>query len=106
MGYYNEKLAGARLRRCYEIVPPRVRWYLDSEVRHVVSRISPENAVLELGCGYGRAAFELAKAAHRFIGIDTAPENLELARELTDPAGNHRGGRLEHLFRSEKIFLK
>lgn len=88
MGYYSEKLAGARLRRCYEIAPSRVRRYLDSEVRQVVSRISPEDTVLELGCGYGRAAFELAKAARRFIGIDTASENLELARELTDPESN------------------
>lgn len=85
MGYYSEKLAGARLKRCYEIASPRVRRYLDSEIRHVVSRISPEDAVLELGCGYGRAAFELARAARRVVGIDTAPENLELARELAGP---------------------
>ena len=88
MGYYSEKLAGLRLRRCYEIAPPRVRQYLDSEIRHVVSKINLEDAVLELGCGYGRAAFEFARAAHRVVGIDTALESLELARELAGPASN------------------
>ena len=88
MEYYNEKLAGARLRRCYEIAPPRVRQYLESEVQYIVSKISPENTVLELGCGYGRAAFELAKAARRVIGIDTAGESIGLARELADPKAN------------------
>ncbi len=111
MDYYSEKLAGARLRRCYEIAPPRVRLYLDSEVRHVVSKIRPEDTVLELGCGYGRAAFEFVKAARHVVGIDSAAENLELAREtvrVTKPrgavlfssylpearhrAGNYRGG--------------
>ena len=85
MDYYREKLAGARLRRCYEIAPPRVMQYLDSEIRHVVSRTNPGDDVLELGCGYGRAAFEYAKAACRVVGIDSAAESLELARELTDP---------------------
>ena len=85
MDYYREKLAGARLRRCYEIAPPRVMQYLDSEIRHVVSRTNPGDDVLELGCGYGRAAFEFAKAACRVVGIDSAAESLELARELRVP---------------------
>jgi 2-polyprenyl-6-hydroxyphenyl methylase/3-demethylubiquinone-9 3-methyltransferase len=88
MGYYSEKLAGARLKRCYEIAPPRVRRYLDSEVRYVVSKINLEDTVLELGCGYGRAAFEFARAARHVVGIDTAPESLELARELAGPGSN------------------
>ena len=88
MGYYSEKLAGERLRRCYEIAPPRVRQYLDSEIRHVISRMGPDDTVLELGCGYGRVAFELAKAARRVVGIDTARESLELARELASERSN------------------
>jgi SAM-dependent methyltransferase len=88
MGYYSEKLAGARLRRCYEIAPPRVMRYLDSEVLHVVSKIDPEDTVLELGCGYGRAACEFAKAARRVVGIDTARESLALGRELAGQRSN------------------
>lgn len=79
-GYYAEKLSGHRLERCYELAPPRVRQYLEAEIRHVLGRLAPTDAVLELGCGYGRAAFRLAEVARRVVGIDTAEESLKLAR--------------------------
>ncbi len=82
MGYYSEKLAGIRLRECYDIAPARVKQYLDAEIQHVLSRTKPADSVLELGCGYGRVACEIAGAAKRVVGIDTAPESLELARSL------------------------
>ncbi len=85
MGYYTEKLSGARLRECYEIAPPRVRQYLDAEIRFVLERVEADDVVLELGCGYGRVALKLAKVASRVIGIDTSGENLALARELAGP---------------------
>jgi 2-polyprenyl-6-hydroxyphenyl methylase/3-demethylubiquinone-9 3-methyltransferase len=82
MGYYSEKLCGTRLRECYEIAPPRVRQYLEAEIRFVVDRVEPSDVVLELGCGYGRVALELAKVAGRVVGIDTSVESVDLAREL------------------------
>jgi 2-polyprenyl-6-hydroxyphenyl methylase/3-demethylubiquinone-9 3-methyltransferase len=82
MDYYSEKLAGARLRECYDIAPARVQQYLDSEIRFVMDRLDPGGSVLELGCGYGRATLEFAKVARRTVGIDTATESLELAGEL------------------------
>lgn len=85
-GYYLRGLSGERLRRCYEVAPPRVRAYLDAEIAFARSRIAPGDAVLELGCGYGRVARELAKVARRVVGIDTSAESLALAREMTDPA--------------------
>ena len=81
-GYYAAKLSAERLRRCYEVAPPRVRQYLRSEIDFVLERLVPTDRVLELGCGYGRVAFELAKAAGRVVGIDTAPDSLLLARRL------------------------
>jgi SAM-dependent methyltransferase len=81
-GYYVEKLAGRRLQRCYEIVSERVEQYLEAEIKHVLDRLRPTDSVLELGCGYGRVALRLVKAAERVVGIDTAPESLELARLL------------------------
>lgn len=81
-GYYAEKLSGHRLKLCYELAPPRVRQYLDAEVQHVLSRLQPTDAVLELGCGYGRVALRLVEVARRVVGIDTAKESLEMAREL------------------------
>jgi 2-polyprenyl-6-hydroxyphenyl methylase/3-demethylubiquinone-9 3-methyltransferase len=84
-GYYTEKLSGRRLQRCYEVAPPRVQQYLEAEIEHVRSRLGSADAVLELGCGYGRVAFRLAEAARRVVGIDTAEESLKLARELAGP---------------------
>lgn len=82
MSYYSDKLAGKRLRRCYEIASPRVKRYLQAEIAHVRTFLSPGDQVLELGCGYGRVLFELADVAGQLVGIDTADENLSLAREL------------------------
>jgi len=83
--YYSRSLAGRRLERCYQVASPRVRQYLEAEIRFVLERLHPEDAVLELGCGYGRAAFRLAEVANRVVGIDSADESLELARELGGP---------------------
>jgi len=80
MGYYSEKLAGKRLRECYDIAPARVKQYLDAEIQYVLSRTKPEDSVLELGCGYGRVTIEIAGVAKRVVGIDTSTESLELAR--------------------------
>ena len=44
-GYYDDKLAAERLRRCYELAPPRVVRYLEAEVQHVLSRLEPGAAV-------------------------------------------------------------
>lgn len=84
-GYYARKLSGERLKRCYEVASPRVQRYLDAEIAHVRSRLRPEDAVLELGCGYGRVAVCLAETARRVVGIDTAEESLGLARAMSGP---------------------
>jgi 2-polyprenyl-6-hydroxyphenyl methylase/3-demethylubiquinone-9 3-methyltransferase len=81
-GYYVGKLSGERLRRCYEIASPRVQQYLEAEIRFVLGRLARDDAVLELGCGYGRATFRLAETARRVVGIDTSTESLALARRL------------------------
>ncbi len=78
--YYTGRLAGRRLRRVYEIAPPRVQQYLEAEIAHVRSRLPRRGRVLELGCGYGRVAFRLAEVCRPVIGIDTSIESLMLAR--------------------------
>lgn len=79
-GYYREKLSGDRLRRCYELAPPRVRAYLEAEIRTVLGRMPPSACVLELGCGYGRVLERLAPRARFLVGIDTSIESLRLPR--------------------------
>ena len=83
--YYSEQLSGDRLQRCYELAPPRVQQYLESEIRHLLERIGPEDAILELGCGYGRVAVRLAERAKRVVGVDVSEESLALARTLAGP---------------------
>jgi len=84
--YYAQKLSAERLRRVYEIAPPRVRRYLDAEIEHVVSRIRPGDRLLELGCGYGRALERLAPAAAIAAGIDNSLPSLLLARGMLGPS--------------------
>jgi SAM-dependent methyltransferase len=74
--YYREKLSAGRLERAYAIAPPRVRQYLAAEIDHVLSLLRPGDAVLELGCGYGRALAPLARKAAVAWGIDTSFESL------------------------------
>jgi SAM-dependent methyltransferase len=74
--YYEEKLSAERLRRCYEIAPPRVQQYLQAEITHVLSRVRPDDLALELGCGYGRALIPFAEAARFAIGIDNSISSL------------------------------
>ena len=79
--YYAEKLSASRLRRCYEIAPPRVRRYLQAEIDHALTKIHPGDTVLELGCGYGRIMAGLAGKAGRIIGIDTSRASLAAGRK-------------------------
>ena len=80
--YYADKLSAERLRRCYELAPPRVRQYLEAELQHALARIRPSDRVLELGCGYGRLLERIAPRARFVVGIDTSPASLRLAGEL------------------------
>jgi SAM-dependent methyltransferase len=79
--YYSDKLSAERLRRCYEVAPPRVQQYLEDEIQFVLERIRPDSIVLELGCGYGRVLRRLAGTARWVIGIDTSIGSLRLAHE-------------------------
>lgn len=86
--YYKQKLSARRLQRCYEIASPRVQQYLEAEIQHVLDRLRASDAVLELGCGYGRVAFRLAERAARVVGIDVSEESVAAARSAA--AGDSR----------------
>jgi SAM-dependent methyltransferase len=87
-GYYNDKLSAERLKRCYEIAPPRVCQYLEAEENHVLEKIRPGDVVLELGCGYGRILPRLAQKAAWVIGIDTSLASLQLGKEMVGHLAN------------------
>ncbi len=86
--YYAERLSAERLRRCYEIAPPRVQQYFAAESAHVASRIRPVDTVLELGCGYGRVLEKLAPLCKTLVGVDTSPASVRLAHALLRAASN------------------
>ncbi len=80
-GYYSQTLSAERLRKCYDIAPPKVLAYLQGEIDFVLLRMSADDAVLELGCGYGRVLREIAPHVRRIYGIDTSQPSLHLAQQ-------------------------
>lgn len=87
-GYYSEKLSAERLRKCYEIAPPRIKQYLEAEIDFALEKIKSSDIALELGCGYGRVLDKLANKAKVIIGIDTAYASLKLAQEISGNQAN------------------
>jgi SAM-dependent methyltransferase len=71
---------GSEYRRWSEgAMPDDVR---EEYVREVLSRLSENARVLELGCGAGVDAVRLARAAGRYTGIDLSGVQLATARGL------------------------
>ncbi|MCL2290728.1 MAG: class I SAM-dependent methyltransferase [Bacteroidetes bacterium] len=82
MNYYSNNLNTSKLQRCYEIAPPRIQQLLLAEIDFILRKLSIDDIVLDLGCGYGRVAIELAKKAKKVTGIDISQDNIELAKSL------------------------
>ena len=82
MNYYSKNLNTSKLQRCYEIAPPRIQQLLTAEIDFILRKLSIDDIVLDLGCGYGRVAIELAKKAKKVTGIDISQDNIELAKSL------------------------
>ena len=98
-GYYDDKLFSEKLKRCYEIAPPRVQQYLQAEIEYVLGKIQPNDVVLELGCGYGRILPSLARKADWVIGIDTSLDSLRLGKQILSDLSNC------HLFCMDAVHL-
>ncbi|OGD28982.1 MAG: hypothetical protein A2Y56_05045 [Candidatus Aminicenantes bacterium RBG_13_63_10] len=86
-GYYQERLGAERLRRCYELAPRRVRQCLRAETNFVLEKIRPGDAVLDLGCGYGRTMRDWARKAGLVVGVDLSRSSLQLGRSYLHGAG-------------------
>ena len=66
---------------CYRIAPPRVRQYMEAEISYILEHIKPGDAVLDLGCGFGRVMPDLARKAALVVGIDNSRASLTLAKD-------------------------
>lgn len=82
MNYYSKNLNANKLQKCYEIAPPRIQQLLAAEIDFILRKLSVNDLVLDLGCGYGRVAGELAKRAKKITGIDISQDNIEFAKSL------------------------
>ncbi len=88
MNYYSKSLNANKLQRCYAIAPPRIQQLLQEEINFIQSRLSAKDVVLDLGCGYGREAIELAGKVQKVIGIDISADNIDLAKNLYNTVDN------------------
>ncbi len=79
--YYKEKLSAERLKKCYDIAPPRVMQYFREEIKYVKHWIDNNDIVLELGCGYGRILPDISLKAEFVIGIDNSKLSLKYGIE-------------------------
>ncbi len=86
--YYEGKLSGDDLQKCYELASLRIRECLDAEIRFVMEQTRGAASFLELGCGYGRVLKRIGLGAKRVVGCDTSPKSLEVARSYVLPRKN------------------
>lgn len=86
--YYADKLSAEKLKKCYDIAPPRIKQYLEAEIDHVLKKIHKRPLVLELGCGYGRVLARLAERAAYIVGIDTSYASLLLCEQTMKDYSN------------------
>ena len=61
-------------------------YYRDSFFDEIL--VPPGRATLDLGCGEGRLARDLAERGHRVTGVDSSPTLVEAARKA-DPGGTY-----------------
>jgi len=87
--YYKERLSANKLLRCYEIAPPRIKRYLNAEIRFVISNLQRKGLILELGCGYGRVMKEVSQFVSWIIGNDISKESLALAKSYMEGCQNY-----------------
>ena len=58
--------------------------------RALVDRIDTNSRVLEIGCGCGELAIQLAQSAKLVIGLDVSTEGLARARKLASEQGTSK----------------
>jgi len=61
------------------------------QVKFLVAKLGLDDGarVLDLACGHGLCALELARRGYRVTGLDLSPRSLQLAREAAESEGLH-----------------
>lgn len=81
----NEEMAHLSLANMDQKFLPGTRQEVDFLEREL--RLKPGNRLLDLGCGAGRHAIELAKRSYDVTGVDVSPFMLAEARKRAAEAG-------------------
>jgi len=76
---FSYKLATRLAIRAEDGLHPKHR--LMNYHKFFVDNVSPEDTVLDMGCGNGALTFDVAKKAKRIIGIDLSKKNIKIAKE-------------------------
>jgi 2-polyprenyl-6-hydroxyphenyl methylase/3-demethylubiquinone-9 3-methyltransferase len=87
-GYYTRKLSSGKLEKVYALATPRIKKYLEAELKFALSHIRSCDKVLDLGCGYGRQFPELCKKSGFVVGIDSSAESLALGQQYLQDISN------------------
>lgn len=62
---------------------PSDKRFNEMEMNFILSKLKPEDEILDLGCGTGRFTVPMAERVQRVIGLDLCPAMMEKAREKT-----------------------
>lgn len=54
---------------------------IQPDLRALLERLPPAGPILDVGCGTGDAAIELARMGHEVVGIDFVPSAIDIANE-------------------------
>lgn len=86
--YYAEQLHSQSLFQVYDTAIPRVKQYLEEEIRFVREKLTQTDRVLELGAGYGRIIRELAPCCGTILGLEVSAESVRLGKEYVQEHKN------------------
>jgi ubiquinone/menaquinone biosynthesis C-methylase UbiE len=59
----------------------------DADLRALLLLLSPDDAILDLGCGWGRITLELAGRGYNVTGVDLSPNLIAYAHRAARAAG-------------------
>lgn len=93
--FENEREAWDRLYRRSDYAARGIQWRRDDGVALCLAHLPAGGRVLDLGCGCGHAALDLARAGLRVRGIDFSPRMVERARRNAEDAGLTARARFE-----------
>ncbi|UTC74555.1 class I SAM-dependent methyltransferase [Treponema sp. OMZ 792] len=86
--YYAKSLNSQKLFQVYETAIPRVKQYLDEEINFIKKKLTGNESVLEIGCGYGRILKKLYPYAKAVTGIDISEDSIKFAKEFLKDGSN------------------